>query len=131
MNHERAFTLLEIMVAMILLTGTGFAILSSMISVAKLAQPTNEKYAAFNLARQNAEDLTVAVRQDCVTDPALCGTLNLDDTTSHTLATTTIDGLVYKPTYTVQKVDADQDGQDDDYRKVVMNICWNADGTPC
>ena len=123
--------MMEIMVAMVLLVGTGFAIVSSMISVVKLAQPTQEKYAAFNLARENAENLSVAVRQDCVSNPALCGPLNLDDTVSHTVTTTTIDGIVYKPTYTVEKVNADQDGQDDDYRKVVMNVCWNADGTPC
>ena len=123
--------MIEIMVAMILLAGTGFAILTSMVSVAKLAGPTNEKYAAFNLARQNAENLAVAVREDCVGDPALCGSLNLDDTTSHTVATTTIDGYVYKPTYTVQKVNADGDAQDDDYRKVVMSVCWKADGTAC
>ena len=134
-KNDKGFTLLEILVAAVLLAGAGFAVIGAMVSVAKLAQPPVKKYTAFNLARLNTENLANSVRQDCLDNPGGtgCPTLSLATTSSQFvgITTTTIDSIPYKQSYSVAKVNPDGDTTDDGYRKVEMKVCWNPDGSAC
>ena len=111
---------MEILVAMVLLAGAGSVIFYSMSSSVKLAQPSPQRYTAYNLARQNSESLTNAVRDDWwgATGHPLSPT-----TQETTLASTSYDGVSYTPRYTVVDVDVNGDGQVD-YRKTDTKVQW-------
>lgn len=113
------FTLMEILVAMALLASVGATVMYSMSTAAKLAQPSPQRYTAYNLARQNSESLANAVRDDW-----WAGAGNpLSPTTDKTLAPTTYDGVSYAPRYTVVDVDVNNDSTVD-YRKTDTKVQW-------
>lgn len=122
-GDESGMSLMEILIAMLLLVGVGFGIFGSLISAARLATPTPERYTAANIARERLENFTNEVRQDTFnTGPLALGTTNLSNPT--------YDGVSYDREYTVTDVDIDGDLLVD-YRKTEMAVCWQANGSPC
>jgi hypothetical protein len=107
---------MEVVVAMMLAVGVGAAVINALISAAKLAQPPPERYTAYNLARQNSETLTNAVRDDTWNSGGLAPG-------NYVLASTTLNSVAYSPQYTVVNVDVDADGQTD-YRKTDTSVQW-------
>ena len=134
MKSTNGMTLMEILVAMGLLVGVGMAIFGALISAAKLAQPTPEKYTAYNHARQEAENLANAVRDDWWGGGAPGGARNLN-VGSHTICPPTCPTIIneggtnvsYTPSYLVTQVDHGI-GAIDEYRKVDVKVCWNEPG---
>ena len=114
--ERKGFTLLEIMVAMMLLVGVGSLVIIALANAARLAKPAPEKYTAYNVARKTSENLADAVRDD---------TWNSGNLTpgAHPLVAATYNGVSYTPEYTVVDVDVNGDGKVD-YRKTDTKVQW-------
>ena len=117
MYRHSGFTLMEIMVAMTLLSVVGATALSSFSSTTKVVQSKDNT--ALNIARGYLEAMHEYVRQDtwgnsnaplAVTNPTLPGA-----------NPQTLDATSYNTAYTV---DVDPNGNGADYRRTRMTVTW-------
>ena len=118
------FTLMEILVAMILLSVVATSALSSFSSSTKVVQSKNNT--ALNLVRGYLEQLNEYVREDWRTNNGI--PLALNGATMPSANVQVLDGVTYTTAYAVNNnsgaiLDANGDGQED-YRKVRMTVTW-------
>jgi type II secretory pathway pseudopilin PulG len=112
---KKAITLVEIMVASILLAAVLAGLLASFVSVRKYVSRANTRLDAANLAGGSLAALSVDVRADqwnCTTT-----TYNLSDGNSNQI-TVPLDNSNYVSNYTVSGVTGH------DFRQVVMNVSY-------
>jgi prepilin-type N-terminal cleavage/methylation domain-containing protein len=124
-HGKSGFTLMEILVAMVLLSVVAASALSSFSSSTTVVQSKHNT--ALNVARSYLEQLYEYVRQD--TYGNVNAPLALSGATLPSSGTQTLDGVVYTTTYQVNPdtpftpIDVDGDGLED-YRKVRMAVSW-------
>lgn len=116
MNRKNAygFTLMEVVVAMLLVTVVGASIFTAFVNASRWASPS--ELAAIYDARGKVDQLYESVRQD-----TWGGGGSALSPGTYT-ATVTIDGRVYTQTYVVTSVSLD--GVNEAYRKVVVTDSW-------
>ena len=114
--NKAGFTIIEIIVAMLLITTVSAVALTSFVSASRWASPS-ELVAIYD-ARGKLDQLYESVRQD--TWNAGGNALSLG---THT-ATVNIDGRSYTRTYVVTSVSLG--GNADAYRKVVVTDSWTS-----
>lgn len=117
---RKSLTLVEIVVAMLILAFCATGILASFIAARKLTARSKRKLAAINYCRQQAEALKTAVRQDTYDTgllgcpggfPCNYGPFNVD-----------LSGIPGTLTYTVANIAVDATTN---MRRVVINVNWN------
>ncbi len=116
-KDEKGFTLIEIMIAALLVTTTAAGALAMFVNAKKMIRPGNN--IAGYLAQQKLETLYEAVRQDwwgLGGRPLTAGGPYAD--------AVTVDGILYNRSYTVTAINANTDAVPDDYRKVDVTITW-------
>lgn len=125
-SRYAGFTIVEILVAIVLLGFVGAIVFSSFSSSAKLAQP-NDANTAMNVARGYLESFYEYVREDSnyYYNP---GTPIATTAPGPQARTQNLDGVTYTANYTVNNntstiVDTNGDGKED-YRKVKMTVSW-------
>lgn len=120
----KGFTLVEVIIAMVILSMTVAGLLSVFLSAHRFVGRAKRRLFAVNYARSLAESLRNEVRQDkwdCNIDDAGCGGLGL---TTNLLGdwTTPINfnegGITYSRRYKVESVGTS------DYRKVSIKVTW-------
>jgi len=123
----KGFTLTEILVSLVLLTGVGAVSLSSFSSLTKMIN--TDQSVAYDFGRGLIERMWEEVRQDTWTvagEPLSLTSPSLSNTTS------TINGKTLTATYQINGVPSNQvatpidlngDGIED-YRKVKMTVSW-------
>ena len=122
-KRPNGFTLMEVLVAMILLASVAAVSLYSFSSAATVTQPGSG--AAYNFGRGLFEQMLERVRQD------QWGTASLPlsvSTPGPQALTKSLNGKTYTANYTVNSasgtaLDANADGQED-FRKVKMTVTW-------
>lgn len=120
------FSLLEIMVAMVLLAGVSLAVMSSFSSSSRVANSGGQLNVAYNFGRGVLERLHEFVLADA-TWTTSGNPLSLDAPGPQGLATT-LNGDTFSVNYEVNEstlamVDEDADGLED-YRRVRMTVAW-------
>jgi hypothetical protein len=117
LKQEDGFSLLEISVAALLLTGVMAGLYSSFVTANRWIQPQSN--AAYSVARERLESLHEYVRQDwwaSAGHPLSVGGPNPD-------GSATIDDVSYAREYSVINVDSDSDGVQD-YRRAQVTVSW-------
>ena len=115
------FSLIELLVAMVLLVAISGLAFSSFSSSAKIVQAPNNT--AVNVARSVNESLFESVRADQWSPVTGYASGHPLSTTPAQPAAISLNSVTYTPTYTVESVDVDGDGQED-YRRVKTNVSW-------
>ncbi len=112
------FSLLEILIAMVLLAGVGAATMTAFTSSIQVT--SSDASVAYNFGRGLLEQFYERVRQDQWTTAALpLSTVNPGPQGQ----TKTLNGDTYTANYTVTAID--QDGANgEDYRRVTMTVAW-------
>ena len=115
--RNSGMSLMEVLIAMFLLTTVGMTVLNVFSSAGGLVR--TQRHTAFNIARQELEKLPEAVRQDWWGDVARpLGTAHADP------GAVTVNATSFDPSYTVTS-SGDQDGDGiEDYRQVEMSVTW-------
>jgi len=122
---RKGFSLIEVLVAMVLLAGVGGSMIYAFSSSGQVTQ--SDHGVAYNIARGQLEQLFERVRQDTWPNAAL--PLSLQTAPARpAIAPKSLNGKTFTPTYTVNNdssavVDVNGDGQED-YRRVRMNVSW-------
>lgn len=110
---ERGFTLVEIIVALMVILVAATGVLASFIAAKRYTVRANHRIIAMNLARQKLEMLRAQMRQDTWDSGNLSiGNYN-ESLSSESRLTNATRG------YQVQAV------SDKEYRRVIMNITWD------
>ena len=119
MKDSSGFSLIEILVAMVLLVAVSGLAFSAFSSSAKVQQTPNN--VAANVSRGIIEQLREFVRANPVAgNPLAVGAYS----TGSGLATSiSLNGTTFSPTYNVVSVDINGDGIED-YRKVDTRVQW-------
>ena len=120
------FTLMEILIAMILLSLVGAVALSALSSSARITQPKNN--VAMNIARGYLEELYEYVRADWSGNNNSPLALTGSTLPPGPPVPQVLDGVTYTTAYQVNPptgaiIDLDGDSQED-YRKVTMTVTW-------
>lgn len=124
MNNNSGFSLIEIVIALVILTGVGAMTMSSFVSSVETSRPDSS--IGYNFGRGIMEKMYEFVRQDqwatanlpiSVTSPGTGGPFTPQG------SVTSLNGNNYTATYTVNSVDSNFNGQED-YRRVRMTITW-------
>ncbi len=123
MRNNHAFTLFEILIAMMLLAAIGVTALSSISNSTRMV--SGKQNTATNLARQKLEDLKNAVANTPWTQ---AGQLLTPGTPGAALQppAATLDNVTFNQQYVVSIVDVDGDGllEDDEPRRVTTTVTW-------
>ena len=134
-KKENGFTILEVVIAMFLMTTVGVAVFTSFVNASRWANPT--ELAAIYDARGTLDQLYEWVRQDtwAAASSALCSgtyagpfalngrTYSQTSISPATYSTTfSFDGRAYTQTYVVSSVSLG--GINDAYRKLVVTNSW-------
>ena len=115
---EAGFSLVEVVVATVILSTVIVGILRAFISANLFVASQGERTAAADLARQQLEDLYEEVRQDKWN---LSNQKLSPGTTLGAASTSVVDGVTYTRSYTVSSVN---DGPTEAYRKVEVTVTW-------
>ncbi len=138
MSRQDGFTLLEIVIAALLLATVSVGLFAAFVSANRwIQQPRNDRAndVAFNVARQRLENLYGAVREDWWLDnaanrgvnsglnmtPGHTGELMTDPASGETLVVN-LDGMDYRRGYRVSAVTI---GGAEAYRRAEVNVHWN------
>ncbi len=116
-KHHDGFTLIELMIAALLMATVAAGVLGMLINAKQAIRPGSS--IAGYLVKDKLESLYEAVRQDwwgVAGNPLSTGGPYTD--------TVTVNGVTYNRSYNVTAVDANADGTTDDYRKVDVTITW-------
>ncbi len=118
--------MMEILIAMVLLSVVGAIALSSFSNTGKMTQVNDN--IAMNIARGYLEQLYEYVREDYRSLSGIPLAVNSprfppSPANAAQPATQTLDGVTYTTNYTVTSVDPNGDGQED-YRRVTMTVTW-------
>lgn len=116
-KDEKGFSLIEIMIAALLVTTVAAGALAMLVNAKRMIRPGNN--IAGYLAKDKLESLYEAVRQDwwgVAGNPLSTGGPYTD--------TVTVDGILYNRSYNVTAINANADAVPDDYRKVDVTITW-------
>lgn len=121
---SHGFTLMEILIAMMLIAAVGVASMYAFASTAQVTQ--NDENVAYNVGRGYMEQFYERVRQDQWGTGGL--PLSLTNIGRPPIVSKTLNGDTYQPTYTVNgntqvMLDANGDGEED-YRRVQMTVTW-------
>ena len=117
--NRAGLTLVEVLLAMVLLATVAAGVMSALLSAAKLATPTPERYTALNLARQWMDPLHNAVAES----PALNADLTPHGDQAVAAQTAVVyDGKTYDTFDQVQSVSID--GQGESYKRVRTRVRW-------
>lgn len=126
MKKNAGFTLMEVLIAMVLLAGVGAMTLSAFTSAARARVTRPDAGVAYNFGRGLMEQMNEFVRQDqwsssglplSTTSPGTAGPFRPQG------STTTLNGKTYTARYTVTPQDANSDSLED-FRKVKMTVSW-------
>ncbi len=124
MKINAGFSLVEIILAMVILSGVGAMTMSAFVSSIESTQPDSS--VAYNFGRGILEKMHEFVRQD----QWATSSLPLSTTTPGTAgpftpqgSTKALNGKTYTATYTVTTQDLNVNAQED-LRKVQMTITW-------
>ena len=112
------FTVMEILVAMVLLAAVAASALSSFTSATRITQPRSG--IAQNIARGYLEQFYEYVRQD---QYAAATPTPISTPPAPPPLTQTLDGTTYTTAYTVTAAEQNGDAQED-YRRVRMTVSW-------
>ena len=125
MRRRTGFSLIEVLVAMVLLAGVGGAMIYAFSSSTQVAQ--SDHGVAYNIARGQIEQLYERVRQD------QWGTANLPLSLTNAAPqgmVKSLNGDSFTTNYDINpglpegaSVDVNGDGQED-YRRVTMTVSW-------
>ncbi|MBI3315513.1 MAG: prepilin-type N-terminal cleavage/methylation domain-containing protein [Candidatus Omnitrophica bacterium] len=118
-NLARGFTLVEVIIAALLLTTVGAVLFVAFTSAHRWTQPQNST--AFSLARQTAENLYPAVRQSTWTSSG--NPLSAGYDSSAAPETVVLDANSYQRSYKVKAV-SPAGGTAKDYRKAEVTVSW-------
>ena len=120
LSSQKGFSLLEVMIATVLLATVSIGLLSIFASSRKVLDP--ERNIAHNSVRDKLAALYIEVK-----DSTWNNASNLLYPTSSSGVTTSesLNNVNYQSTKTVASVDADGDGQED-YRKVQVANSWTS-----
>ena len=124
LKSPAGFTLIEVIVAALLISGVMALLLSAFVTASHWLRP--EENVAYDLGREWFENLYERVRQDGWTDAA--GPLWPRDPRdpAYPEQNFDLDGVRYTRAYRVESINADQDRQGiEDYRRVRMTVRWN------
>ena len=116
---RNGFTLVEILVAMLLLAGISGVAFNSFSSSSKLASGSFKEVTAYNLARRQLEYLYESVRAD---QWAAAGFPLSTVGPAPQPGNIVLDGITYGRVYTVTSIDVDGGGED--YRRVRVTMTW-------
>lgn len=122
---RHGFSLIEVLVAMVLLAGVGGAMIYAFSSTTQVAQ--SDYGIAYNIARGQIEQLAERVRQDTWGTAGL--PLALQNVPARpAIAPKSLNGDTFTSTYTVNSnsgvaVDQNADGEED-FRRVTMTVSW-------
>lgn len=118
-KNEAGFTLLEIIVAVVLVTLVGASVLKTFVNASRFVSPSAPELVAVYDARGRLDQLHEEVRND---------TWNLASNAlsvgAHTDTPDPIDGRTYTRNYVVSSVSLD--GANEAYRKVVVTESWTS-----
>ena len=117
MKKNTGFSLMEVLVAMVLLATVGGLTMFSFTNSTQATQPSAS--VAYNYGRGLMEEMYERVRQDHWTDPGL--PLSLVNPAQFPVRA--LNGKTYTPSYTSTKGDLNGDGVED-FRKVKMTVSW-------
>ncbi len=129
MKNCAGFSLVEIIIAMLILTGVGAMTMSAFVSSAKTTQPGAN--IGYNFGRGIFEKMYEFVRQDqwaAASLPLSLATPGTGGPFTPQGSTTTLNGKTYTAAYTVNgnsgtAIDSNSDGKED-FRRVRMTVTW-------
>ena len=126
-KKEMGFTLMEVLVAMLLLVGVAGMVMPAFTSSVKISKPAAG--VAYNFGRGLLEQMYEFVRQDWwftpgyPLDPGAPGTVDPGSGFVPQNSSLTANNKIYTATYTVTPVDKNGD-TNEDFRKVDMTVTW-------
>lgn len=118
-RKDRGFTLLEIVIATVLLAGASAGVLSAFVNASRGLTPARN--VAHYLASERQELLRESVRQDWWERPGRPLTPGGPSDDGVIL----VDGTGYRRSWTVEAVNADGADEPDDYRRVAVRVEWD------
>lgn len=118
MRAQGGFSLMEILMAMVLLGAVGAATMHAFSSSAQVTQ--SDTGVAYNFTRGLLEEMHERVRQDQWGAPSLPLSLTSPGPQGQTKS---LNGDTYTANYTVTSMDPDGAGGED-YRRVTMTVSW-------
>jgi len=132
----KGFTLVEILVALVLLAGLGIAALSAFSSSAQIVD--TDQNVAYNFARSTVERLFEQVRQDTWGTDSLPLSLTTPGPQNIT-STPAPTSPIFRASYQINgdpntgtAAILDQDGDTlEDYRQVTATVCWPIGAADC
>ena len=124
MKSNAGFSLVEIVIALVILTGVGSMTMSSFVSTAETTKP--DASVGYNFGRGIMEKMYEFVRQDQWATNNLPLSVVGAGTGGPFIpqgSTKALNGNIYTATYDVTSVDSNANGQED-FRRVRMAITW-------